>query len=106
MNEKATVSNAQLESMGLGKPALPVSGISNSKYSLGASKEIAIKTPQARVCYEILLECLKGKRECTEAELKAKVEEQGVRLKTRQPAWRIFQYYRPQLIQAGLVKRN
>ena len=106
MKENAIVSNAQLEELGLGKPAQAPTGISTSKYSLGTSKEITIKTPQARTCYEILVECLKGKREITEAGLRAKVEEQGARLRTRQPAWRIFQYYRPELIKAGLVKRN
>jgi hypothetical protein len=68
--------------------------------------KILLKTPQARICLAIFHDLLKSlsKPSVTEAELKAEVYRRQADLKTRQDAWRIFQYYRPQLIQAKLIR--
>lgn len=82
----------------------------------------ALKTPQAMACLKIVHEEAKlapanipGTKETdekietlqiTEADLKAKVIVRQAELKTRQDPWRIFQYYRPQLIAAKLIKHN
>lgn len=65
-----------------------------------------LKTPQMLVCFNILKESLDDKGEVTEAVLKEKVYERQAEIKTRQDAWRIFQYYRPQLAQRGLIQWN
>lgn len=66
--------------------------------------EAGIPTRQAKVCYEILCACLDQKGQVTEKLLKSKVDERQAEIKTKQDPWRIFQYYRPALIKAGLIR--
>lgn len=98
--------------------------IGNRNYFLGESKDTSlIKTPQARVCYQIVTQSLdiktKKDTEKMPPELKAKyvpsITEEELRqiiinrageLHTRQDPWRIFQYYRPALIAALLLKHD
>lgn len=84
------------------------SSISSRLYLPGTEDhtKILLKTPQARTCLTIFHDLLKSlnKPSVTEAELKAEVYRRQAELKTRQDAWRIFQYYRPQLIQAKLLR--
>lgn len=70
-----------------------------------------IKTPQAITCLAIFDATTKENTrdnkkslECSEADLKAAIYARGPELKTRQNAWRIFQYYRPQLIAAKVIR--
>lgn len=76
--------------------------------------------PQARTCLAFFAEQIKpivdakvaagtaladvGIISVSEAEHKAYVIAQAPRLATRQDPWRIFQYYRPQLIQLKLIR--
>lgn len=52
--------------------------------------------PQALACLRIFLG--EGTKEVTEIRMRELIEEQRGKLNTRQDPWRIFQYYRPQLI--------
>jgi hypothetical protein len=72
----------------------------------GKATTANLKTPQAMACLKIFEESMNDKHQITEAELKAKIIERAAELKTRQDPWRIFQYYRPQLIQAKLITHN
>lgn len=72
-----------------------------------------VKTPQAITCLAIFeatakTDTINGKTviSCTEANLKAAIYLRATELKTKQDAWRIFQYYRPQLIAAGVIRHN
>lgn len=68
--------------------------------------------PQAKTCMEFFKECAakvshddaKGIFEIAEKDFNAYVVANAERLKTRQDPWRIFQYYRPQLIQLGHIR--
>lgn len=68
--------------------------------------------PQAKTCLEFFSELVKkynpeGEDKIVtvpEKEVQAYVLEQQIRLKTRQDPWRIFQYYRPTLIQNGFIR--
>jgi hypothetical protein len=73
--------------------------------------------PQARTCLAFLTECAakdeaynakpvedRGVFSIKEDAFKVYVVEQAARLKTRQDPWRIFQYYRPELIKSGFVR--
>ncbi len=72
-----------------------------------------INTPQALACMKIFRDLIDAlpepklgeTRNITEGDLKAAVIARAGELKTRQDPWRIFQYYRPQLIAAKLMKR-
>jgi hypothetical protein len=46
------------------------------------------------------------KHTISEKDLKDAVIKRAAELKTRQDPWRIFQYYRPQLIQAKLIRHS
>jgi hypothetical protein len=73
----------------------------------GKPASAQLKTPQAMACLKIFDESMDPeKHTITEKDLKAKVIERQAELKTRQDPWRIFQYYRPQLIQAKLITHN
>lgn len=72
-----------------------------------------LKTPQTMACLTILETTCKentqnGKKvlSCTEANLKTAIFARSAELKTRQDPWRIFQYYRPQLINAKVITSN
>jgi len=68
--------------------------------------------PQAKTCLEFFTELqtkaghddAKGIFTVPEKEFNAYVLANAERLKTRQDPWRIFQYYRPQLIQYGFIR--
>lgn len=60
--------------------------------------------PQARVCYQILVDACGEEMGVSESVLREVIMKRAVELKTRQDPWRIFQYYRPQLIAARLVR--
>jgi hypothetical protein len=66
-----------------------------------------IQTPQAKVCFAIVYDATeKGTKHITEEELRKHVYARGGELKTRQDEWRIFQYYRPMLVQKGVLKHS
>jgi hypothetical protein len=69
-----------------------------------------LKTPQARECLKMFRECFEQKHgdrnHITEEELRKYIEDNVSRLHTKQPAWRIFQYYRPELIAQNLIHRK
>jgi hypothetical protein len=77
-------------------------------YSPGEVTEGAadIKTFQALKSLQLFRDCLLDRTEVTEGELKQYVIDRADVLKTRQDPWRIFQYYRPQLIAAKLLRRK
>ena len=62
---------------------------------------IAELAPQAQACVEIIRK--DGKSEYTEVELRALMDSNKTKLRTRQTAWRIFQYYRSNLISADVL---
>lgn len=57
--------------------------------------------PQAKACVEIIR--ADGKPQYTEDELKALMEANRGKLRTKQTPWRIFQYYRGMLISADIL---
>ncbi len=96
-------------------PTLPTGRKSNllsTPYFIGNNpKPEAIITPQAKECVKIFNEAItkfgKGEpKSITEEVLRQYVVDQGPRLKTRQDPWRIFQYYRTQLINAHILRRT
>lgn len=77
-----------------------------NKYVIKAETEKSKKmvgelAPQAQCCVEIIRK--DGKAEYLESELKALMEANKEKLRTRQTAWRIFQYYRSNLISADVL---
>jgi len=95
-----------------GTPKDPVtnrkSTILNCVYSKGEITEgtADIKTFQALRSLDLFRRCIGDREEVTEGELKQFVIDNGAELKTRQEPWRIFQYYRPMLIAAKLLRRK
>jgi len=95
-----------------GTPKDPVtnrkSTILNCTYSKGDITEgtADVKTFQALRCLDLFRRCIGDKEEVTEGELKQFVIDNAGELKTRQDPWRIFQYYRPALIAAKLLRRK
>lgn len=68
-----------------------------------------LKTPQALACLKILRETAverDGTLSCTEKDLREAVVKRAEEIRTRQDPWRIFQYYRPTLVQAGVLKHD
>jgi len=59
-------------------------------------------TPQAQACLRLFLS--EGTNEVSEARMKELVEERQADLNTRQDPWRIWQYYRPQLIELRWIR--
>jgi hypothetical protein len=84
------------------------SSIAGRRYRKGTADPATtlIKTPQAQMCYKIFTDLLGNEATVTEEALKASVYARATELKTRQDAWRIFQYYRPTLIQAKLIAHD
>ncbi len=95
------------------------------KYMYGDSRDLSmIGTPQARSCYRIFCDAIDEitkKNLCnvtekslvsqyvpaiTEEALRAVVVNRAGELHTRQDPWRIFQYYRPQLIKHKLIRHD
>jgi hypothetical protein len=73
--------------------------------------------PQVRTCLTFFTECAaadetysktpveeRGVYTISEKAFQAYVEKEQLRLKTRQNPWRIFQYYRPELIKGGYIR--
>lgn len=96
-------------------PKDPISGrkstIGSRKYYHGANaptkKETGdIKTYQALKSLELFRDCIGEGEFVEEAALKQYVIDHAEVLKTRQDPWRIFQYYRPQLLKAGLIRHD
>lgn len=104
------------------------SSVLNSTYRLGDVVEgtVGLKTPQAIACTNLFRACIQIKQDAdttlaesksqalpadyvptvTEDVLKKYIEENATVLKTKQAPWRIFQYYRANLIAAKILKRN
>lgn len=95
-----------------GTPKDPVtnrkSTILNCTYHHGEIKEgtADIKTYQALKSLELFRQCIGDRESVTEGELKQYVIDHAEILKTKQDPWRIFQYYRPALIKAQLIRRK
>jgi hypothetical protein len=82
--------------------------LANRRYVLVTDEWSSITVPQTRACLRILKGCVTkgadGLWTCSEEELKAAVYERVAELHTRQDGWRIFQYYRPRLIEAKIIR--
>lgn len=65
-----------------------------------------IQTRQAYVCYRIFRDAIGKSPSITEADLKRAMENRAAEIQTRQDPWRIFQYYRSQLIKLNLLKHD
>jgi len=73
-----------------------------------------LKTPQAKACLKLFREVLNSDkatvtetdRFVTEAILRQYIIDHAGELKTKQDPWRIFQYYRPNLIAEKLITRK
>ncbi len=79
------------------------------EYRVIGEGEGQLKTPQAKACLKLLREIVATQGDAgyvTEEVLKQYVIEKASELKTRQDPWRIFQYYRPQLISEKLITRK
>ncbi len=86
-----------------------VKKLAGRKYQLVKDDWSAISIPQAMACLRILKDTITPGGEgivgeCTEDDLKAKILERQAELHTKQDPWRIFQYYRPRMIEAGIVR--
>lgn len=95
------------------------STISSRKYFIGAVPEGTgdLKTPQALACIKLFRAALVKHGEKTgdpgkeithisEEKLKLHIDENAADLKTRQDPWRIFQYYRKDLLNAKLIRHD
>jgi hypothetical protein len=88
------------------------SSIAGRRYSLGTSAKPGsyecpgILTYQAVQCHRIFIDTLAKNESVTESDLKAEITRRAPELKTKQDPWRIFQYYRPKLIAAKLIKHD
>ena len=83
------------------------SSIGECLYMRGESKDsTVIVTAQAKVCWSLFERCIEARPHVKEAELRQFVEANAAELKTKQDPWRIFQYYRPKLIEAKLLRRQ
>lgn len=83
--------------------------LAGRKYQLVKDDWTTITIPQAMACLRIIkdtiapgVEGIIG--ECAEEDLKAKIFERQSELHTKQDPWRIFQYYRPRMIEAGILR--
>lgn len=80
------------------------------EYRLGTVEtDTGLKTPQARSCLKLFKEAIGLKPEqdfILEADLRQYIIDHAAELHTRQDPWRIFQYYRPQLISEKLITRK
>lgn len=93
-------------------PSVPISDtgrkstILNCQYLPGEESGTgALKTPQALACIRLFRACLGDQLSVSEGVLKKYVEDHAAELHTRQDPWRIFQYYRAQLISAKILRR-
>jgi hypothetical protein len=93
--------------------AVRKSSILGRKYFRGESPDGsgALATPQAVTCCNIFFDALKKAAEdkrdyVTEDELRSEIIRRQEEIKTRQDPWRIFQYYRPKMIEKKLLKHD
>lgn len=84
------------------------STILTSKYEHGELRKGngTIITPQAKECILLFREAMSNQTSITEEDLRNYIEANKERLQTRQPSWRIFQYYRAKLIENKILKRS
>lgn len=83
------------------------SSIAGRMYTFGPTREVPEKLPpQAKTCYKIFTDCTGETNTVSEEFLKNEITRRAAELKTKQDPWRIFQYYRPQLIAAKLIKHD
>jgi hypothetical protein len=91
------------------------STIGNCQYRAGSETgDGQLKTPQARACLKLFREILNSDkatvegedRYITEADLRQYIIDHAAELHTKQDPWRIFQYYRPNLISEKLITRK
>lgn len=84
------------------------------EYRKGPNEVPNLKTPQANACYRLFLEVLTSDKATTagedryvnEATLRQYIIDHATELHTKQDPWRIFQYYRPNLITDKLITRK
>jgi hypothetical protein len=105
------------------RPQAPVnatgrkSAIGNCVYRPGQLSKVdplsegMLKTPQSKICLRLLRECIAANStpedpQVTESILRQYIIDHASELKTRQDPWRIFQYYRPELIAEKLITRQ
>ena len=79
--------------------------IMNRNYSI-VNMQVQDIPRQASVCLCMLLQACEDSGTCTEAKLREVVQARAQELKTKQDPWRIFQYYRPQLVKLGFIAHN
>jgi hypothetical protein len=82
------------------------STIGQTLYRRGTETSCAVHTPQAKACFALFERCIEQRESVKEEELRAFVEAHATELHTKQDPWRIFQYYRPQLMKAHLITRQ
>lgn len=83
------------------------SNILNCNYYPGETQGTGeIRTFQAIQCIKLFRACLGERESVSEGELKQYVIDHAGELKTKQEPWRIFQYYRPSLIAAKIMRRQ
>lgn len=87
------------------------SSLGGRKYILGNKaadfeKYSGTYPPQMKSCFYFVQQSLNTSQSTfiTEDQLKEVVTRRAAELRTRQDPWRIFQYYRPRLIQEGMVR--
>lgn len=81
--------------------------LANRSYILVKDDWTGVTIPQAIACLRIVKDNVieeGGVRSVKEDLLKVEITKRAGELKTRQEPWRIFQYYRPSLIAAGLLR--
>lgn len=81
--------------------------LANRAYILVKDDWSAVTIPQAMACLKIVKDNVideGGVRSVKEDLLKTEITKRAEELKTRQEPWRIFQYYRPALIAAGILR--
>ena len=81
-------------------------GLCEYRKGENADKPNMLKTPQANACLRIFIACIGTQEMVTEEILKQYIIDHASELHTRQDPWRIFQYYRPQLISEKLITRK
>lgn len=89
-----------------------VKKLAGRKYQLIKDDWSAMTIPQAMACLRILKDTIGELTvkvdgmigECTEDDLKAAITTRQAELHTKQDPWRIFQYYRPRMIEAGIIR--
>ena len=80
--------------------------INRTYYFIGDQAAVALlKTPQMRQCAIIAREAC-GEKGCSEQVMQEAVSKHAESLRTKQEPWRIFQYYRPRLVEEKILKHS